>query len=296
MSILDVFWSLPDDIKLMILLNLKIEEYRKLCSSMGSKAVCNINDSFWNLIIMNEYMIDKDAQNKIVRDKKITYADLWFLLPKLTEQEFYKYGILDKYINKLHWITYFLNEMTNNNTFMRKYINAKDIDGKTALLHAISLYVSYQDTKRREMVDKILEAGPDVNLYDDVYRDTPLMLASRISDVELIDKLLENGAYKGINLANDTGGTALMNAVLFGHWKTVKKLLDAGANPDLQNRGKSTALIIATKNNHPDIVETLLKAGANPDIRDDRNKKAIDYADTDEIRALLQEAVDKKFS
>ena len=63
--------------------------------------------------------------------------------------------------------------------------------------------------------------------------------------------------------AGDDEWTALMNAAARGHLTSLKLLLDAGADPDLESAHGKTALILAALNNYPEIVSELLRGGAN---------------------------------
>lgn len=62
---------------------------------------------------------------------------------------------------------------------------------------------------------------------------TALHYAADRGHVGVASVLLEHGA--AVDAVDGTGGTALMNAVVCGHEDMVRLLLDAGANPELQN-------------------------------------------------------------
>ncbi len=74
------------------------------------------------------------------------------------------------------------------------------------------------------------------------------------------------------SLLFQAGQTALMLAVSHGRTDTVKLLLDAGADVNLQDDDGSTALMCACEHGHVDIVRVML---ANPDC---------DPAITDNVR------------
>ena len=100
------------------------------------------------------------------------------------------------------------------------------------------------------------EAVP--NLSDaPVKGTTPLMIASKNNDLKTVRALLDQGANP--NEADVDGGTALMDASNNGHTKVVKLLLQAGANPNQMTARKVTPLLLAALNGHLKIINLLLK-------------------------------------
>lgn len=84
-------------------------------------------------------------------------------------------------------------------------------------------------------------------------------------DIPFIKQLIGHGVP--LNQPNDKGYTALHMAVLCGHDEVVRLLLEAGANPNTQEkRNKRTPLFDAVRLGHHDIVAELLNSKANPNI------------------------------
>lgn len=80
-------------------------------------------------------------------------------------------------------------------------------------------------------------------------------------------KLLHKGVSPDIK--DLSGYTALHYAARGGHYDICKKLLDMGANPDVQTRcGKTTPLHRAAMQNHYNIIKLLTDHGANLNIED----------------------------
>ena len=173
-------------------------------------------------------------------------------------------------------------------------VNAKDNDGRTALMFAA-------EKGHTEIVQILLKKGADVNAEDE-YGGTALMIAAENGHTEIIKLLLEKGA--DVNAKDWYGKTALMYAAYYGHTETVQLLLEKGAKYDplyktnddftylmafarggfinycqeLLNKGADvnakiesgwdigkTALMYAAENGHTEIVKLLLEKGAKYD-------------------------------
>ena len=80
-----------------------------------------------------------------------------------------------------------------------------------------------------EVVNHLIAAKVDVNVAD-IYRFTPLMIASQAGHEAIVEKLIQAGA--DINVKGEHGKTALMLACSRGHIYIVKKLIEAGATID----------------------------------------------------------------
>ena len=132
---------------------------------------------------------------------------------------------------------------------------------------------------RIKKVKKALDAGFDVNISDDEYGDTPLMVASEYNRLEIVKELLDRGA--DIDAQDTNGNTALiMSCRIESNLAIVKELLDRGANVDIQDTNGNTALIVTVhhNNNNIHIVNELCLHGADVNIRDNNAKDALYYA------------------
>jgi hypothetical protein len=111
-----------------------------------------------------------------------------------------------------------------------------------------------------------------------------------------------------INIQNENGDSVLMLATRTGNDALVQRLLNAGANPNLQSASGNTALInaanfgitrgLGTKyHGHPELVRALLANGADINLKDASGRTALDYAIKNrqpEIIKLLEEAAARK--
>jgi ankyrin repeat protein len=105
------------------------------------------------------------------------------------------------------------------------------------------------------------------------------LLAGR-RDGEWLGFMLGSGGDP--NLQNSRGDTALLVAARGGWLEGVNTLLRVRARVDLANRSGETPLIVAVQQRHPTVVKRLLEAGANPDKTDNATgRSARDYAKQD---------------
>ena len=109
-----------------------------------------------------------------------------------------------------------------------------------------------------EIVQLLLEKGAYVNAKDN-YGETALMLAAANGRTEIVQLLLEKGA--DVNAKNEYGRTALMYAL--GNYRTeiIQLLLEKGADVNAKNKYGSTALMFAASNGRTEIVQILLEKG-----------------------------------
>lgn len=173
-----------------------------------------------------------------------------------------------------------------------------------------------------EKTRELLEAGVSANELNEEGR-TPLMAAASRGRLDVMDLLLDHGADPNgralgpkrgrkpleywearalkESVDPDLGQTALIRMVgrYLNTEQVMKKLLEAGADPDLTDVYRKTPLMHATWRGRPDVVRLLLAAGANPNLRDVFDYSALMHArravyhegeDGLEIVRLLREA------
>lgn len=129
-----------------------------------------------------------------------------------------------------------------------------------------------------------------------------LFFAAKANDVKLIKKDLAN--HQSPDATGPYNRTPLWEAAYLGHYEAVQALLDGGANPDIaESHHHQTPLILATrggrvKENNYAVAHALLNAKANPNLQDDDGYTALHYAvesgQTDIIRDLVAHGADPK--
>ena len=155
-------------------------------------------------------------------------------------------------------------------------VNMQALLGNTALIYATL-------NEHTECVRKLLEFDPNLDIQGED-GDTALMHAARNLKEDCLVALIESGA--NLNIQNDIEGftrimetgfdiflggakgtTALIYATRYANLDHVKKLIEAGAdvNNDDRNQGNSP-LIAAVSIDTTDFIEELIKAGADLNI------------------------------
>ena len=175
--------------------------------------------------------------------------------------------------------------------FIKNGVNLelKGPDGKTALLHAISL-------KNTQLVAMLITAGADLKARDLNEKDA-MMYAAEANNAELLNKLLKSGFSE--KTKSKAGKTALdyaidaraqetfrilskkntlpmdlINAVEKGDAKAVKTLISEGADVNTKDKNGRAAVVIATEKGYAEILKLLLENGADPNGKYFKNPKA----------------------
>lgn len=141
-------------------------------------------------------------------------------------------------------------------------INARSKYGDTALTAAT--YFCHPN-----VTDFLLENGADVNVKNEGFGSTPLMLAVECGDLTSVKALIKKGA--NVNEKNKKGMTALIPASVKGHTEIVQALLEAGANTEETWEEETVALYEAAQQGHDSIVKLLIDKGADINAKSKRN-------------------------
>lgn len=114
---------------------------------------------------------------------------------------------------------------------------------------------------------------------------------------DLVQRLLDSGA--DINMQDETGQTALIAAPDQGYLGIVELLLKRGANPNIKDKDGDSALDIAHFKNHDEIVKLLLAHGAEarsgPSAKEQMWDQIYDgFEGANAVKKLLSEIGKKK--
>jgi uncharacterized protein len=160
-------------------------------------------------------------------------------------------------------------------------VDVRDESNRTPLYLAVG-------ANRLEAVKLLLSEGASVNAQARDL-DTPWLLAGALGRAEALRIMIPRGP--DLNIYNRFGGTALIPACEKGHVEAVRVLLDTAIDVNHQNTFGWTCLIeIAYLSDggprYQEIARLVLQAGANPALQDRRGKTALAHADTRHLTAL----------
>lgn len=133
-----------------------------------------------------------------------------------------------------------------------------------------------------EIAKVLVDAGSDVNKQDTI-QDSAYLYAAAQGKTEILAYILQH-ATPNQTVYNRFGGNAIIPAAEKGHLENVKMLINDGkVGINHQNDSGYTALIeaVALRDGskvYQDIVSELLKAGADKTLRDNSGRTAEDYA------------------
>lgn len=155
-----------------------------------------------------------------------------------------------------------------------------------------NLYTSVR-TGNVEDTKIAIAKGDDVNaigdgkslLYSAILYPTLLDSRKVKESTEIARLLIEKGA--DVNAMNYDGERPLHIASLYGNVEIVKLLIDRGADVNCINPESETPLHKAARNGNIEIIKLLLAKKADKKIRDSSGKIPLDYAKTNELKALL---------
>lgn len=129
-----------------------------------------------------------------------------------------------------------------------------------------------------ESVALLIEYGADVNEWDVHRNETPLLSASTPAGLQAARRLLEAGADP--NVRNKVGDSPLRRCAWEEDLDMAKLLLEHGAAETIDEFGGDfawTALGIAAHKLNLPMIELFLQAGADPAAEDDMGRTARDH-------------------
>jgi ankyrin repeat protein len=140
---------------------------------------------------------------------------------------------------------------------------------------------------------RLVESHPTIINAKDSKGDTALIIAIARSDPKWTAYLLNSGADP--NLPGAGGDTPLIAAARVGFEDAADWLLDMRAKVDAANRMGETPLIVAVQKRDRIMVKRLLEAGADPDRTDSAaGYSARDYANRDSRSRDIQKLISDK--
>ncbi|HFD92838.1 MAG TPA: hypothetical protein ENJ22_06070 [Gammaproteobacteria bacterium] len=145
----------------------------------------------------------------------------------------------------------------------------------------------------------LLDHGADV-LQPNRKAETPGYFAARKGNAAVMRSLLDKGLdpnrghfeqvqdyFSDKIIHEEDTRPLLIEAADLGHVETVRALLGAGADPDLQDALGRTALFLAVSQGFADTVKVLLEMGADPDLKEATGKTPLMMAAKNGFRRIV---------
>ena len=148
--------------------------------------------------------------------------------------------------------------------------NAADYYDVTPLMYAA------EKNSDPKVIDALVSFGAKTDAKDKDGRTALMYAAKSNPSPEIISALTSNGA--NVNARDSNRMTALMYAARNNNAKTVKALIDAGAEELADKRGWTPLFWAARYTNDPEVIGVLLDAGHDPQIRAHDMATPIDHA------------------
>jgi len=143
--------------------------------------------------------------------------------------------------------------------------NESDADGRSLLFHA----AESEKAAAKELVAELLSSHGALSDTRDKRGQTPLWLAVRGNNYEVVDLLLGHGGGDGINDVDAEGRTPLFELARSGRAEDIDKLIKSyGASSDARDKRGRTPLWSAVRGNNYQVVDLLLGHGGGDRIND----------------------------
>ncbi|XP_078348823.1 transient receptor potential cation channel subfamily A member 1-like isoform X2 [Oculina patagonica] len=171
----------------------------------------------------------------------------------------------------------------------KELIDSLDRDSRTPIHYAAA-------KGSREIVQKLLDAGANVNVKD-IEEKVPIHMATESGSLACVRALLDAN-LKSLHSAEYRLRTPIHYAAFEGHVHLVKFLLDKGANPDQRDENHLTPILLAARLDHYQTIVMLLDHGAKIGTVSKNKTTAIDIAayfgNPRTVRLLLDRGADVK--
>jgi len=176
-------------------------------------------------------------------------------------------------------------------------------DPDAAMWTGESVLMTCARTGATDAAAALLAAGADPNAAEQYKGQTALMWAAAGGHADITRMLLEHGADIALTTKASAdrvpnscricewkpspgGFTALMFAARSGDVRTVRLLLEAGADVNEATAEYGNPLVIASASGHEDLALFLLAAGADPASTDENGVTALHYAHLNGLASL----------
>jgi ankyrin repeat protein len=162
---------------------------------------------------------------------------------------------------------------------------------------ALTIFEAAAAGKMLHLISNLGHKPELVNAYsEDGFQ--PIGLAAYFGHVSIVDYLIKAGAMVNTPSKNSLKVTPLQSAVAGGHLEVARRLLEAGANPNVREGSGYTPLHTAAHNGDIEIVRSLIFGGADLEAVSLNKERPIDMAlkaGHQEIVSLLKAGITRRF-
>ena len=138
-----------------------------------------------------------------------------------------------------------------------------------------------------EHLRRLLDCGEYIDSEE--YYETPLMLAAKFNEEDVVEFLVERGA--SFNITEINGFTAFHFAAWGGKTRNIQRLIELGAVSKWDGRNATSPLELAIEGGHTEAVRLLIEHGADIENVNDNSDSAVmiaaDMGHLDIIQLLL---------
>ncbi len=140
--------------------------------------------------------------------------------------------------------------------------------------------------QRTNLMSHLVAFGADLEARD-FQNNTPLLLALERQNWEAVNELVSLGA--SATPISDRGASVLIEALRLDNRELAFWAIENGVdvNAYAKDESRGTALILAAADDDLEMVQRLLDAGADPDMENRNGRTALDYADEQSVIDLL---------
>jgi ankyrin repeat protein len=168
------------------------------------------------------------------------------------------------------------------------------------LLNRMVALTIFEAAATGKMVHLISNLGHKPELVNAYSEDgfQPIGLAAYFGHVSIVDYLIKAGAAVNTPSENLLKVTPLQSAVAGGYLEVTRRLLEAGANPNVREGSGYTPLHTAAHNGDIEIVRSLIFGGADLEAISIKNEKPLDMALKSghyEVVTLLKAGITRRF-
>ncbi len=165
-------------------------------------------------------------------------------------------------------------------------INARDVDGETALIAASYDFSgdSESSRERAEVLRHLLKYKANINARNNEGKSALMLATHSMGSERIYNTLLKANA--DVNIQDNKGMTVLMYNAQLGYRpddpeetaENLVLLLKYKAKIDIKDNTGKTALMHAAKEGYAGGVKVLLANGADPHVKDNQGNTALSYA------------------